>query len=83
MSTLFGWMTGSPAPLILAALLIAMMFVAPFGIVGLLKRWAARVLVVVPAPAGTGSKVPAGVDADPDLGAPVDPFDSITSGGDS
>ncbi len=29
------------------------MFVAPFGIVGLLKRLAAKVVVIVPSPAGT------------------------------
>jgi branched-chain amino acid transport system permease protein len=44
--------TGSPATLILALILLAMMFVAPFGIVGLLKRIAHRFVVIVPHPAG-------------------------------
>ena len=39
-------------------LLLVLMFVAPFGIVGLLKRLAARVAVIVPSPAGTRSSVP-------------------------
>jgi hypothetical protein len=59
-----------------------MMFVAPFGIVGLLRRFATRFIVVVPAPAGTSTKVAAAAAADPDLGEPVDPFDSNTTGGD-
>lgn len=78
----FGWMAGSPANLILAIVLLAMMFVAPFGIVGLLKRLAAKVLVVVPAPAGTGSRVNRVTGADPAAGGPVD-SDSITTRGDS
>jgi branched-chain amino acid transport system permease protein len=40
---------------IFAVLLIALMFVAPFGIVGLCKRLAARVVRVVPKPAGSGA----------------------------
>ena len=55
---LFGWLNGSPATLILAILLLVLMFVAPFGIVGLLKRLAAKVVVVVPKPAGARSNVP-------------------------
>ena len=43
---------GSPATLILAILLLAMMFIAPFGIVGLLRRIARRFVVIVPRPAG-------------------------------
>jgi branched-chain amino acid transport system permease protein len=39
---------------IFAVLLIGLMFVAPFGIVGLCKRLAARVVRVVPKPAGAG-----------------------------
>ncbi len=54
MQTLFGWMTGSPASLISAIVLLIMMFVAPFGLVGLFKRIAARFVVIVPKPAGTG-----------------------------
>jgi hypothetical protein len=55
---LFGWLNGSPATLILAILLLVLMFVAPFGIVGLLKRLAAKVVQIVPKPAGTRSNVP-------------------------
>ena len=44
--------TGSPASLILAIVLLIVVFVAPFGIVGLLKRLAAKVVVIVPSPAG-------------------------------
>ena len=55
---LFGWLNSSPATLILAVVLIVLMFVAPFGIVGLLKRLAAKVIVIVPNPAGTRSNVP-------------------------
>ena len=55
---LFGWLNGSPATLILAIVLLVLMFVAPFGIVGLLKRLAAKVVVIVPKPAGTRSNVP-------------------------
>jgi len=55
---LFGWLNSSPATLILAVVFIVLMFVAPFGIVGLLKRLAAKVIVIVPNPAGTRSNVP-------------------------
>ena len=55
---LFGWLNSSPATFILAIVLLVLMFVAPFGIVGLLKRLAARVVVIVPMPAGTRSSVP-------------------------
>lgn len=79
----FGWMAGSPANLILAVVLLAMMFIAPFGIVGLLKRLAAKVLVVVPAPAGTGSRVTPTTGGDPAAGAPPAPSDSITTRGDT
>lgn len=43
---------GSPATLILAFILLAMMFVAPFGIVGLLRRIARRIVTIEPRPAG-------------------------------
>ena len=43
---------GSPATLILSIILLAMMFIAPFGIVGLLRRIAHRFVVIVPRPAG-------------------------------
>ena len=51
--SVFGWFNGSPASLIIAVLLIAFMFVAPFGIVGLVRRAFARVVTLVPRPAGT------------------------------
>jgi branched-chain amino acid transport system permease protein len=54
----FGWINSSPARLILALLLLVMMFVAPYGVVGLLKRLAARFVTIVPAPAGTSTTVP-------------------------
>jgi branched-chain amino acid transport system permease protein len=56
---LFGWLKSSPATFILAVLLLVLMFVAPFGVIGLLKRLAVKVAVVVPRPAGTRSNVPA------------------------
>lgn len=81
---LFGWLTGSPAALILAIVLLVMMFVAPFGIVGLLKRWAAKLVVLVPRLAGTGSTIRTVDEADLEIGPPTDPFDSITTtGGDT
>ncbi len=55
--SLFGWFNGSPASLIIAALLIAFMFVAPFGIVGLVRRAFARVVTLIPRPAGTAGAV--------------------------
>jgi branched-chain amino acid transport system permease protein len=68
---LFGWLKGSPATLILAVLLLVLMFVAPFGILGLLRRLAAKVAVVVPAPAGTRSSVvPVEEGLDPSLDEP-------------
>ena len=56
---LFGWLKSSPATFILAVLLLVFMFVAPFGVIGLLKRLAARLAVIVPSPAGTSSSVAA------------------------
>lgn len=49
---LFGWTDQSPAAFIFAVFLIALMFVAPFGLLGLLKKFARRLVVVVPAPVG-------------------------------
>lgn len=43
---------GSPATLILAIVLLVMMFIAPFGIIGLLRRVAHRFVVIEPRPAG-------------------------------
>jgi branched-chain amino acid transport system permease protein len=49
---LFGWTEQSPAAFIFAVFLIALMFVAPFGLLGFLKKLARRLVVVVPAPVG-------------------------------
>ncbi len=75
---LFGWMSGSPAALILALAMLAIMFLAPFGIIGLLKRLAANVVVLIPRPAGSGTNVPPVDDAE----APSidEPFLPITTG---
>lgn len=53
MGFLFGWFNGSPASLILAIFLVALMFLAPYGLVGFLRRQSARFVVIVPRPAGT------------------------------
>lgn len=47
---LFGWADTSPATMILAGVLILLMFIAPFGLVGLFKRLSRKLVVVVPAP---------------------------------
>jgi len=75
---LFGWMSGSPAALILALAMLAIMFLAPFGIIGLLKRLAAKVVILIPRPAGSGTNVPPVDDAE----APSidEPFLPITTG---
>jgi branched-chain amino acid transport system permease protein len=55
-STVFGdWLNiqGSPATLVLAILIMIVIFVAPFGLVGLLKRLTHRFVVIVPRPAGS------------------------------
>ena len=49
---LFGWADQSPATLILGVALILIMFLAPYGVVGLIKKTVARFVVVVPKPAG-------------------------------
>lgn len=49
---LFGWADQSPATLILGVALILIMFLAPYGLVGLIKKSVARIVVVVPKPAG-------------------------------
>lgn len=71
--SLFGWADTSPASIVLSVALIVLMFVAPYGLVGLFKRWGRKVLVVVPRPAGSiprptdrSTKVPAVVDATSD-----------------
>jgi branched-chain amino acid transport system permease protein len=58
------WFSGSPATLILAIVLIIFMFVAPFGLVGLLRRIARRFVVIVPKPAGTTQVPPTEAVAD-------------------
>lgn len=58
------WFSGSPATLILAVVLIIFMFVAPFGLVGLLRRIARRFVVIVPKPAGTMQVPPTEAVAD-------------------
>ena len=70
----FGWLKSSPATFILAALLLLLMFVAPFGLVGLLKRLAVKGAVIVPSPAGTRSSVPAVEEGlDPSIDEPFSP----------
>lgn len=49
---LFGWADQSPATLILGVALVAIMFLAPYGLVGLIKKTVARFVIVVPKPAG-------------------------------
>lgn len=49
---LFGWADQSPATLILGVGLVIIMFAAPYGLVGLVKRVVAKVLVIVPKPLG-------------------------------
>lgn len=49
---LFGWADVSPATLILGAALVLIMFAAPFGLIGLIKKTVARFVIVVPKPAG-------------------------------
>jgi branched-chain amino acid transport system permease protein len=48
----FGWSDFSPAMFIFSILLIVLMFVAPYGLLGFLKKLSRRVLVVVPTPVG-------------------------------
>lgn len=49
---LFGWADQSPATLILGCALVVIMFVAPYGLVGLIRRLVAKVVVIVPKPLG-------------------------------
>ena len=51
----FGWSNTPPGSGIFAVLLIALMFVAPFGIVGTWHKLISRFVRVVPRPAGTGT----------------------------
>ena len=50
---LFSWSSTPPGTGIFAISLIVLMFVAPFGLLGLLKKWTARLVSVRPKPAGT------------------------------
>jgi branched-chain amino acid transport system permease protein len=52
---LFDWSNTPPGTGIFAITLIVLMFVAPFGIVGMWKRLVARFVTVTPKPAGTGT----------------------------
>lgn len=52
---LFDWSNTPPGTGIFAIVLIVLMFVAPFGLVGLWKKLQAKVIVVSPRPAGTGT----------------------------
>jgi branched-chain amino acid transport system permease protein len=74
---LFGWMSGSPAALILALVLLGMMYVAPFGIIGLLKRLAAKFVVIIPSPAGSGPPPTIEIAEAPSID---EPFQEITTG---
>jgi branched-chain amino acid transport system permease protein len=47
---LFGWADTSPATMILGVALIVVTFVAPFGLVGLFRRLARKVVLVAPTP---------------------------------
>ncbi|MEY4175635.1 MAG: hypothetical protein RI900_2800 [Actinomycetota bacterium] len=55
---LFDWSNTPPGTGIFALVLIVLMFVAPFGLVGLWKKLQAKVVVVSPRPAGTGTMQP-------------------------
>lgn len=55
---LFDWSNTPPGTGIFAIVLIVLMFVAPFGLVGLWKKLQAKVVVVSPRPAGTGTMAP-------------------------
>ena len=60
---LFGWANQSPATMILAAVIIVVVFVAPHGIAGLIKQLTRKIVVVVPENVGTSappSPAPAG-----------------------
>jgi branched-chain amino acid transport system permease protein len=54
----FGWSEQSAATFILAVLLIVLMFVAPHGLIGLAKKLARRLIVIVPTPVGPAAAEP-------------------------
>jgi branched-chain amino acid transport system permease protein len=67
------------ATVVFASLLILLMFVAPFGIVGLAKRLARRIVLVIPRPPD-GVDTPAEApDVAPDTIAPTPLEDAVTS----
>jgi branched-chain amino acid transport system permease protein len=72
LSWLFGWYNGSPAQLILAVVLIALMFVAPYGLVGFLRKESRRFVLLVPKAAGTASLAPVARADDSGESAPAD-----------
>jgi branched-chain amino acid transport system permease protein len=53
--TLFGWANQSPATLILASVIIVIVFVAPYGVTGVVRRLAGKLVVVEPAPLGAAA----------------------------
>ena len=55
---LFGWADQSPATLILGLALVVLMFLAPYGLVGLIKRLWVKIVMVIPKPAGTPVAAP-------------------------
>jgi branched-chain amino acid transport system permease protein len=55
---LFGWADQSPATLILGVALVLIMFLAPYGLAGLIKRLWVKIVVVIPRPAGTPVAAP-------------------------
>ncbi|MFM8531791.1 MAG: branched-chain amino acid ABC transporter permease [Ilumatobacteraceae bacterium] len=60
LGAIFGWADQSPATLILGVALVLIMFLAPYGLVGLFKRIWRKIVTIVPKPAGT---TPPPVDA--------------------
>jgi len=53
LGAIFGWADQSPATLILGVALVLIMFLAPYGLVGLFKRIWRKIVTIVPKPAGT------------------------------
>jgi len=53
LGAIFGWADQSPATLILGVALVLIMFLAPYGLVGLFKRLWRKIVLVIPRPAGT------------------------------
>lgn len=59
---IISFLEGRPnlATIVFATLLILLMFIAPFGIVGFVKRLARRVVIALPRPPRPGEPIPAG-----------------------